>query len=684
MSSPLPTKMSLFENVTSLSTASYIIGLDVYAGQLANIKISGSAAGYELSRKRWIINPPVTSSTDPRGADGAESYATDGKYWIKSGSVWVQMVGSGSAGGAGGGTISSSAQLSDGGGEAFTIANNVTFGRINAGKVTASFLETENTKLGSVVGSLHSITGSVYITGSTVEASTSTGWFRLVNSRNYLLYGNNGTASDVAFGWLGDGDTGIYRIGNNDLGFSANGDLKARLSSAGFFATGSLSGSATHATTASYALNSTTSSYALNSTTGSYALNSTTSSYALNSNTSSYASSANTSFAYNVKDFGAVGDDSTNDTSAILSAINSAQSSGMGTVYFPDGIYRITGSLSLPNNPQCDIALVGNGSNVSIIKQTANVNGVEFNMDNGGTGDQIYQISIKGLGFTTSGVASSSIYITYGTSSVSAHENISVDLHDVQVLSDNTNYWSKGIVLESAWNFRITNCMIVGRPLGSFYQGTGLEMRRLCVNGTVNQTQFNFWHTGIYVNSVDYTSTGQNTEGLLLNQIYMVPVVYGIYAKGNKSFFAAPFNSYDWANRPIAGRIALLTLNNSHIDSRNSGSALWLENVQSHYISNNLLISDNTGSVVNGINAHEGTFIGNTLFNAGSAPSIYIGGYSGSANIITGNVFRGGSTQVLLESSSIYNKVYGNVAYDTLTISLSNLGTNNLTGSVGY
>jgi hypothetical protein len=31
------------------------------------------------------------------------------------------------------------------------------------GKVTASFVETENTKLGSVVGNLHSITGSVSI-----------------------------------------------------------------------------------------------------------------------------------------------------------------------------------------------------------------------------------------------------------------------------------------------------------------------------------------------------------------------------------------------------------------------------------------------------------------------------------------------------------------------------------------
>ena len=589
MSSPLPTKMSLFENVTSLSTASYIIGLDVYAGQLANIKISGSAAGYELSRKRWIINPPVTSSTDPRGADGAESYSGDGKYWIKSGSVWTEMLGSGSYGT--GGIAGTSG----------TSGINGTSGSSGSSGQSGS-------------SGTSGVSGSSGTSGSSGSSGTS---------------GSSGSSGS-------SGQSGSS--GTSGQSGPTTGTIYSRLIK-------NVSGTITNF-----------------------------------SSDTEWAQSE----VFNVKDFGAVGDDSTNDTSAILSAINSAQSSGKGTVYFPDGIYRITGSLQLPNNPQCDIALVGNGSNVSVIKQTANVNGIEFNMDNGALNDQIYQVSIKGLGLTTSGASSSSIYITYGTSSQSAHENISVDLHDVHILSDNTNYWSNGIVLESAWNFRITNCMIVGRPLGSFYQGTGLELRRLCVNGTINQSQFNFWNTGIFVNSVDYTSTGQNTEGLLLNQIYMVPVVYGIYAKGNKSFFTSPFNSYDWANRPIAGRIVLLTLNNSHIDSRNSGSALWLENVQGHYISNNFLISDNTGSVIRGVNAHEGTFIGNTLFNAGSAPSVYIGGYSGSANIIAGNVFRGGSTQVLLESSSIYNKVYGNVVNDALTISLSNLGTDNLTGSVGY
>jgi hypothetical protein len=390
-----------------------------------------------------------------------------------------------------------------------------------------------------------------------------------------------------------------------------------------------------------------------------------------------------TTDVYNVKNYGAAGNGSTNDTVAILQAISASQAAGGGAVFFPNGTYVITSSLTIPTNPQCDVALIGNGANVSIIKQTSNTDGIYFDMNDGTTGDQKYQVVLRGIGLHTSGEASSSIYITYGTSSVSAHENISVDINDVHILSDSTNYWKHGIILESAWNFRITNTMVVGKPTGSGYSGTGLEVRRMCVNGSVNQSQFNFWQTGLFVNTVDYTSAGMNTEGLYLNQIYMVPVNYGVRIKGNKSFFSAPFNSYDWAGRPIAGRMVLFGISDSHIDARNSGIPLLLENVQSHYANSNLFISDGTGSVVYGSNAHEGSLIGNTFFNAGTAPSVYIGGYSGSANIIAGNVFRGGSTHVLLESSSLYNKVYGNVVYDALNITIIDSGSYNLTGSVG-
>lgn len=658
-----PIKMSQFENVSSLSTSSYIIGLDRNGiGDLVNIRISGSDAGYELSRRRWVLNPPVTASNDSRGDDGAESYSSNGQYWIKSGSVWLQIFNSGSNIT----IISSSAQLVNGGGNAFTNTQQVTFNFItaslglNAPNITSSNISVSNIlHTGGSVGigkatpnSRLDVNGNTIVTGSLTIATTS-------NSTYQYIINSTGTGRVLIFGsnmYIG-GSTGIGTVIQSNSSNAIQIDTSQNI------------GIGTASPNAKLDINGNAIITGSITATGGFV------------GTASYALGAKSNSVYNVKDYGAVGDDSTNDTIAILSAISASQSEGIGTVYFPDGIYVITGSLVLPSNPQCDITLAGNGSNVSVIKLTSNTTAINFNMDNGGTDDQVYQVGIKGIGIKTSGQASSSIYISYGTASVSAHQNVSVDINDVHILSDNINYWASGIILESAWNFRISNVMVVGKNGNAPYTGTGLEIRRMCINGIIHNSQFNFWNTGIHINTVNYTSTGQNTEGLLMSQVYMVPVNYGIKAIGNKNFTGVA--GTDWANRPYAGRIALLTLNNSHIDSRDSGSALLLQNVQSHYISNNLLIVDGTGSAVYGNNAHEGSFIGNTFFNAGTAPSVYVGGYSGSANIIASNIFRGGYPHVLLESSSIYNKVYGNVAYDSLGITIINSGSNNLTGSVG-
>lgn len=793
MPTSLPTKMSMFENVVSLSTSSYMIGLDIYGGQLSNVKVSLPIAGYELSRKRWVLNPPVTSSNDVRGDDGAESY-NSGQYWVKSGSVWIQLVVTGSSTG---GTISSSYQLSNGGGEAFDISNNMTFGRVDAADVTASKLEVYDT---AVIQTLD-VKGSAAISGSFIQTGSlfrsyanlarfrvgesSLNWFQFVSGSSAVYtagYSNYTTALSSgkrfyqiqgetvnSVEWNFSTGTGRMMLNNNgslmvngsgSFGKTpiTDGNANAVLDVLGdAIITGSLTvttGSILITGSAVYPLDITSTTgnanfrvidtnnlrawgyftntfgtgrvgvfglgmfvggqtgmgtviqagginAAIINTSGSVTIGNATSTARLNISgsavvtgsiyinngtlvgTASYALNAKSNNVYNVKDYGAVGDGSTNDTTAIQNAINAVKVAGFGTVYFPDGTFVITGSLTVPSNPQCDISLEGEGSNISIIKQTSNVNAIYFDMNDGSGWANDYQVAIKSLAFKTSGQAGTAIYVTYGTVQYSQHQNISVDINDVHIYSDSLNYWNNGIILESAWNFRISNTMVIGKTGSSPYNGTGLEIRRMCVNGSINQSQFNFWKTGIFVNTVDYTSTGMNTEGLFLDQIYMVPVNYGVYIKGNKTFYSSPFNSNDWAGRPIAGRMVLFSMNDSHVDSRDSGSALLLENVQSHYISNNLMISDGTGSVVYGSNAHEGTFIGNTLFNAGIAPSLYIGGYSGSANIVTGNVFRGGSTHVLLESSSIYNKVYGNVVYNALNISVTDSGSNNLVGSVG-
>ena len=70
---------------------------------------------------------------------------------------------------------------------------------------------------------------------------------------------------------------------------------------------------------------------------------------------------------FNVKDFGAKGDDVTDDTKAIESALAAAEKNGGGTVYFPWGCYRLTNWICIP--PRTIVR--GDGRDSTILKWPA-------------------------------------------------------------------------------------------------------------------------------------------------------------------------------------------------------------------------------------------------------------------------------------------------------------------------
>lgn len=67
---------------------------------------------------------------------------------------------------------------------------------------------------------------------------------------------------------------------------------------------------------------------------------------------------------FNVKDYGAVGDGSTDDLSSIDAAI-AAATVGNGTVYFPGGTYNVSSSVAITGS---GVSLLGSSSSASIIK----------------------------------------------------------------------------------------------------------------------------------------------------------------------------------------------------------------------------------------------------------------------------------------------------------------------------
>lgn len=71
--------------------------------------------------------------------------------------------------------------------------------------------------------------------------------------------------------------------------------------------------------------------------------------------------SANT---FNVKNYGAQGDGVADDTSAIQSTLNAAETAAPATVYFPSGTYIVNGMMKMKNN----VSWLGEGRDTSLIK----------------------------------------------------------------------------------------------------------------------------------------------------------------------------------------------------------------------------------------------------------------------------------------------------------------------------
>lgn len=69
----------------------------------------------------------------------------------------------------------------------------------------------------------------------------------------------------------------------------------------------------------------------------------------------------------NVKDYGATGDGVTDDTEAIRDTLLAAKTGSIKSVYFPEGVYIINGTLYIPDG----VEIFGAGKNISIIKAGA-------------------------------------------------------------------------------------------------------------------------------------------------------------------------------------------------------------------------------------------------------------------------------------------------------------------------
>lgn len=156
----------------------------------------------------------------------------------------------------------------------------------------------------------------------------------------------------------------------------------------------------------------------------------------------------------NVKDYGAVGDDTTDDTSAIQAAATYCTSNGK-TLFIPSGIYKITSAI----DAGCSIE--GDSPNDSIIKNYGT--GDALNLSAGGYYESYSDFSVDGSGNANSqdGI---SLYDGSGNNSYSSFHN---------VYSHNNG--RHGIYHRYAWGTRYSQC--------KFYSNGGLGIYLNMVSG---------------------------------------------------------------------------------------------------------------------------------------------------------------------------------------------------------
>lgn len=133
----------------------------------------------------------------------------------------------------------------------------------------------------------------------------------------------------------------------------------------------------------------------------------------------------------NVKDFGALGDGTTNDRTAIQNAINSVSAGQQGTVYFPPGTYMIGSSFSFGTRK---IQFVGAGIGRSIIKAASGFSSFAMIYD---YTDGISDIEITGLTFDANSLDGKGVMEMGTCSNVYIHNN-----EFKNVASPTTSHWT--------------------------------------------------------------------------------------------------------------------------------------------------------------------------------------------------------------------------------------------------
>lgn len=277
-------------------------------------------------------------------------------------------------------------------------------------------------------------------------------------------------------------------------------------------------------------------------------------------------------YPFNVKNYGAVGDGSTDDTAAIQNACNALTTAGRGCLFFPDGRYIISSTIilgsgmtyngtgGLPYNANWTIR--GSGRNAAVLIQTTNGQGGIYVNLTGGSNIAWNRAEVVDLGIrVANGVTGSqALMLDYGVTPVVSAENVDGStVHGLDIGRDATGFskgWTTGIFVQNPWKASIFDIHAFGCDDGNVVPtsgaGSGAAIQLLGgFNVIIDHIYGSFWLRGMEFDAVG----GSGVQGFMSSDVIFVAVQEGIHVYPGAVVTSLCLTNWlvDQGNSPNAG-----------------------------------------------------------------------------------------------------------------------------------
>ncbi len=322
---------------------------------------------------------------------------------------------------------------------------------------------------------------------------------------------------------------------------------------------------------------------------------------------------------FNVKDYGAKGDGSTNDNTAIAACIAACVASTSGVVvYFPQGVYVVTQQFtaSLPNpsgNGGKSLYFKGDGAHVSLIQWTTASGGILVNFYS--TAAYKGLIGAEGLTFQTLSTPGGT-----GLSFIETNNSINPgpkkQIYGCVFTGNNTgSYWTQCMLLDGVANITVLDSFFYGYQSGLTFDGTGILIQ----------------------NSQTLHATNYIINSCLLSQlnvcIDMTSGIEGVQCQGATQFVGANYG-VRWIENSGSATVPLLQVIGCDFACAIYG--ILTTNVAQNIIQGNLFYRYTNGGTGNN---WSGTYIDNANTSGASDANIISDNtYLGFQSVATGTV----------------------------------------------